>query len=164
MVFDESVWVAIGFILFILLVAKKATKAVTALLDARTEKIRSEIDYAQALHKEAKEQYQHAKTRKENAETHAQQIKENAHIVADQLVQQAKLTAEKDRQRQEKQAEDRRKADETALTQTVKNEVAQAAIAVTEDIITKQMSETKALHIIDRNLDTLSKKKPLKRL
>ena len=40
----ESVWVAVGFAAFVALVWRKAGSALSAMLDARSEKIRTELD------------------------------------------------------------------------------------------------------------------------
>ena len=49
----ESVWVAVGFVVFVALVWKKAGSAISAMLDERSEKIRAELDEARALREEA---------------------------------------------------------------------------------------------------------------
>ena len=49
----ESVWVAVGFAIFVILVWRKAGSALSTMLDARSEKIRTELDEARALREEA---------------------------------------------------------------------------------------------------------------
>ena len=48
--FDEAMWVALGFGLFVVLVWKKAGVALAETLDTRSAKIKSELDEARKLH------------------------------------------------------------------------------------------------------------------
>ncbi|MDB9772658.1 ATPase B chain family protein, partial [Alphaproteobacteria bacterium] len=56
MYFDETAWVAIAFILFITLVWKKGSKAITSTLDNRSLLIQEELDEAKSLKEEALEE------------------------------------------------------------------------------------------------------------
>ena len=49
----ESVWVAVGFVVFVALVWRKVGAALGGMLDERSAKIRSDLDEAQALRDEA---------------------------------------------------------------------------------------------------------------
>ena len=49
----ESVWVAVGFVVFIALVWRKAGSAIGAMLDERSEKISGELREASALREAA---------------------------------------------------------------------------------------------------------------
>jgi F0F1-type ATP synthase membrane subunit b/b' len=64
MYFDETAWVAIAFILFIALVWKKGSKAITSTLDDRSLLIQKELDEAKSLKEEALEEnlYKYNKT------------------------------------------------------------------------------------------------------
>jgi len=55
MYFDETAWVAIAFILFIALVWKKGSKAITSTLDNRSLLIQEELDEAKSLKEQALE-------------------------------------------------------------------------------------------------------------
>ena len=52
----ESVWVAVGFVVFIALVWRKAGGAIATMLDQRSEKISSELREASALREAALEE------------------------------------------------------------------------------------------------------------
>ena len=53
MYFDESAWVALGFIVFIAIIWRKAGSALANLLDNRAQKIRDELSEAENLRNEA---------------------------------------------------------------------------------------------------------------
>ena len=56
MQFDETAWVAVAFLIFIALVWKKASKAITGLLDSRSLLIETELKEAKSLKEEALEE------------------------------------------------------------------------------------------------------------
>ena len=76
--FDEAMWVALGFALFVILVWKKAGAAIAETLDTRSAKIKFELDEARKLHEEAKAELDSLKGLKSEAEKEAKTIVENA--------------------------------------------------------------------------------------
>ena len=74
MQFDEGAWVALGFVIFVVLVWKQASAALGSMLDARSDKIRAELDEARKLHEEAKAELDNFKKLKAEAEEEAQTI------------------------------------------------------------------------------------------
>ena len=85
----ESVWVAVGFVVFVALVWRKAGDAIGAMLDERSGKISSELKEASALREAALEELQsyqrlhreaaeEAKAILQSAEATAQRIRETA--------------------------------------------------------------------------------------
>ena len=76
--FDEAMWVALGFVLFVLLVWKKAGAALAETLDTRSAKIKSELDEALKLYEEAKSELDSLKGLKRDAEKEAKTIVANA--------------------------------------------------------------------------------------
>ena len=56
MYFDETAWVAIAFVIFIGLVWRKASKAITGILDSRSLLIENELKEAKSLKEEALEE------------------------------------------------------------------------------------------------------------
>ena len=53
MYFDESAWVALGFVIFIAIIWRKVGSALANLLDSRAQKIRDELSEAENLRNEA---------------------------------------------------------------------------------------------------------------
>ena len=56
MYFDESAWVALGFIIFIAIVWRKVGYALSDLLDNRVNKIKNELAEAETLRIEAEKE------------------------------------------------------------------------------------------------------------
>ena len=89
----ESVWVAVGFVVFVALIWRRVAAAVGSMLDDRSQKIKQDLDEARALREEALEELhqfqrlhreaaEEAKTMLKNAEATAERIRENAEKAA----------------------------------------------------------------------------------
>ena len=83
--FDEAMWVALGFVLFVALVWKKAGATLAETLDTRSAKIKSELDEARKLHEEAKSELDSLKGLKRDAEKEAKTIVANAKAAANRI-------------------------------------------------------------------------------
>ena len=70
----ESVWVAVGFIVFVALIWRKAGAAVGGILDERSKKIRSELEEATKLRDEALEELQNCQQLHREAAEEAKKI------------------------------------------------------------------------------------------
>ena len=76
MYLDETAWVAIAFILFIILVWKKGSQAITSLLDNRSSLIENELNQAKSLKDEALEELRQAlQTQKNISEEESSPLK-----------------------------------------------------------------------------------------
>jgi F-type H+-transporting ATPase subunit b len=75
MYFDETAWVAIAFFIFIGLVWKKASKAITEILDNRALLIENELKEAKSLKEEALEELRKSLQTQKNIFDEADKIK-----------------------------------------------------------------------------------------
>ena len=75
MYFDETAWVAIAFLIFIALVWKKASKAITEILDSRALLIENELKEAKSLKEEALEELRKSLQTQKNVSDEADKIK-----------------------------------------------------------------------------------------
>ena len=87
----ESVWVAVGFVVFIALIWRKAGGSIGAMLDERSEKISSELKEASALREAAVEELQSSQRLHREAAEEAKAILQSAEATAQRI----RATAEK---------------------------------------------------------------------
>ena len=78
----ESVWVAVGFAIFVILVWRKVGSALSSMLDARSDKIRTELDEARALREEALDELHHFQRLHREAAEEAKTILQTAEATA----------------------------------------------------------------------------------
>jgi len=153
---DEGAWVALGFTIFVILVWKKAGAALRKMLDARTDKIRTDLEEAEALRKEAKAQLDSFKGLKKEAEEEAKNIITNANLAAKRIRENAVAKAEENIARREAQAAEKIKASEAAMIGEIKTKTAHLAAQAARQIITGKLDEKTALQLIDRSVEQIA--------
>ncbi len=153
---DEGAWVALGFAIFVILVWKKAGAALREMLDARSDKIRTELEEAEALRKEAKAQLDSFKGMKKEAEEEAKNIIANANLAAKRIRENAASKAEENIARREAQAAEKIKASEAAMVVEIKAKTAHLAAQAARQIITDKLDEKTALQLIDQSVEQIA--------
>ena len=153
---DEGAWVALGFAIFVILVWKKAGAALREMLDARSDKIRTELEEAEALRKEAKAQLDSFKGMKKEAEEEAKNIIANANLAAKRIRENAAAKAEENIARREAQSAEKIKASEAAMVGEIKAKTAHLAAQAARQIITDKLDEKTALQLIDQSVEQIA--------
>ena len=153
---DEGAWVALGFAIFVILVWKKAGAALREMLDARSDKIRTELEEAEALRKEAKAQLDSFKGLKKEAAEEAKNIIANANLAAKRIRENAAAKAEENIARREAQAAEKIKASEAAMVGEIKAKTAHLAAQAARQIITDKLDEKTALQLIDQSVEQIA--------
>ena len=148
-------WVAIAFVIFVAGVFRPMKRAIVTALDARTARIKAQIEEASRLHEEAKSLLAAYERKQREA------MKESASIVA-----QAKREAEAFRNkaaadlaaslsRREKMALDRIAQAESEALRQVRNAAVDIATAATRELLAKHLDERKAAQLVDLALAEL---------
>ena len=81
----ESVWVAVGFVVFVALVWRKVGAALGGMLDERSAKIRADLDEAQALRDEALAELKNYQRLHREAADEAKAIVKSAEVTAERI-------------------------------------------------------------------------------
>lgn len=151
MQFDEGAWVAVGFVLFIALVWKQAGKAIGGMLDARAEKISTELEEARQLHAEAKAELEKFKKLKAEAEQEAETILANAKAAAERIRETAAAKAADNIARREAQAKAKITAAENAVVTELRHKAADLALQAAGQIISAKLDEKAALDLVEKS-------------
>ncbi len=158
MTITPDISVAIAFVIFVVLVAWKGTKKLTAGLDQRADAIRKQLDETQNLREEA-----HA------ALASYQRQQRDALVEADEIVAQAKADAERMKvqaenvltatiKRREEQAVERIAQAEATAIKDVRDQAIELAIGVATKIITEKMTKTVQNELVKDASEDLMKK------
>ncbi len=145
----ESVWVAVGFVIFVSLVWRKVGAAMGRMLDERSEKIRSELKEAAALRDEALEELQTYKRLHREAAEEAKTILQSAEATAQRIQETAERKAIAAVKRREQQADAKIKAAEASMVAELRERAAALATATASDIITSKLDEKANLGLVD---------------
>merc|ERR1711965_629479 len=118
--FDETAWVAIAFIIFIALIWKKASKAITSILDDRTLLIESELNEAKSLKEEALEEFRKSLQTQKQVSEEAENIIRDAKETAKKIQEEAYSKSSDLIKRKEEQAKQKIIALETDAIKNIK--------------------------------------------
>ena len=145
----ESIWVAVGFIVFVGLVWRKAGAALGGMLDERSEKISNELREAAALRDEALEELQTYRRLHREAADEAKAILQSAEATAQRIQEAAERNAIAAVKRREQQADAKIKATEASMVAELRERAAVLAVATATEIITSKLDEKSGLALVD---------------
>ena len=154
--FDEAMWVALGFVLFVVLVWKKAGAVLAETLDTRSAKIKSELDEARKLHEEAKSELDSLKGLKRDAEKEAKTILANAKAAANRIRETAAQKAVETVARREAQAAAKIQASEAALVNELRAQAASLAVDAARELVAEKMDEDASLKLIETSVKQIA--------
>ena len=120
MYFDETGWVAVAFVIFIALVWRKASKAITGILDSRSLLIENELKEAKSLKEEALEELRKSLQSQKNISNEAEQIIKDAQDAAKKIREDANVSCSEIIKRREEQAKQKIMALETEAVNNIK--------------------------------------------
>ena len=154
--FDEAMWVALGFVLFVVLVWKKAGATLAETLDTRSAKIKFELDEARKLHEEAKSELDALKDLKRDAEKEAKTIVANAKAAANRIRETAAQKAVETVARREAQAAAKIQASEAALVNELRAQAASLAVDAARELVAEKMDEDASLKLIETSVKQIA--------
>lgn len=145
----ESIWVAVGFVVFVALVWRKVGAALSGMLDERSEKIRSELKEAAALRDEALEELQTYKRLHREAAEEAKAILQSAEATAQRIRETAENKTIAAIKRREQQANAKIKAAEASMLAELRERAAVLAVATATEVITGKLDKEAGLALVD---------------
>ena len=156
MYFDESAWVALGFIIFIALVWKKAGSAISDLLDKRVQRIKNDLEEAEALRVEAEKELKKFKSMQAEAVNDAKRIISDAQEAANRIRNAASEKANESIKRREEQAKAKIAAAEAAVLSELRDKATNIAISASKDILTSELNADIGSSIIDESITQIT--------
>ena len=153
----ESVWVAVGFIVFIALIWRKFGSALGSMLDKRSDKISGDLKEAAALRDEAFKELQTYQKLHNEAAKEAKAILQSAEATAQRIREAAEKSAVAALERREQQANVKIKAAETTMIAELRERAAALTVATATDIITSKLDEKASLAMVDNAVAEIEK-------
>lgn len=150
-------WVFVAFVIFVALVWKKASAAIGTALDGRAERIRSELDEAERLHKDAQALLNGYQRRLADAQKEAEAVLAHAREEAARLRAQAGTDLEASLKRREAQAMDRIAQAEAAALAEVRNLTVDVAIGASKRVLSGGLPPMQADKLIEQSIGELPK-------
>lgn len=151
-------WVLIAFIVFIGAVAKKAYAGITGGLDARADKIKTEIDEAVRLREEAQALLAGYQRQQRDALKETEAMLEQAREVAEVETAQAKVDLEAVLKRRGEAAKEKIAQAEARALKDVHDATVDIALAATARVIADSLDEARAAKLVDAAIEDLGQR------
>jgi len=151
MFFDETAWVAIAFVLFIILVWKKGSQAITSILDNRSLLIENELNQAKSLKEEALEELRQTLQIQKNISEEADNIIKEAKENAKKIIEEAKVKSSEIIKRKEDQANQKILALETEAINNIKKISSNIIIESSKTYINQKLNAKEKANLITKS-------------
>ena len=151
MYFDETAWVAIAFVIFIALVWRKGSKAITGILDSRSLLIENELKEAKSLKEEALEELRQSLQYQKKISNEAEQIIKDAQDAAKKIRDDANVSCSEIIKRREEQAKQKIMALETEAVNNIKKITGSIIIESSKVFIESNLDKKENNNIISKS-------------
>jgi F-type H+-transporting ATPase subunit b len=153
-----ELWLLVALVILIAIAFRPAKRAILGALDARSARIKAELDDAQRLREEAQAALASFQRRQRDAMSEADEIIRHAKEDAERMRKQAMEDLEQVLARREQLAMERIDQAEANAAAEVRNVAVDVAIAASRRLIADQLDEKKAQGLIDEAIADLPKR------
>ncbi|MEZ5905692.1 MAG: F0F1 ATP synthase subunit B [Geminicoccaceae bacterium] len=151
-------WLLVALVILIALVWKPIRQHVLGGLDARSEKIRAELEEAKRLHEEAKQLLAKHQRQLHEGESLAADIRSRAAAETKRLEMQLRADFEQLVQRRTQLAEDRIAQEEARAVADVRARAAELAVATTRRLLTEKLGGEAAQRVMQNSIREVTQK------
>ena len=155
---NPEILVTIAFVIFVILVARTAYKAIVQRLDARADKIKTELDEAVRLREEAQALLAGYQRKQRDAAKEAEAILVRARAEAEQMAAQTEADLKAMLERRTRLAEAKIAQAEADAMHAVRDAAVEVAAAATRRLIAESLDAQSAEALVDQAIDDLGKK------
>ena len=155
---DPEVWVAVAFVIFIVVAAKPIFRFIAKALDDRAARIKGQLDEARALREEAERMLAEYQRKQREALKEAEDIVARAREEAGRLQREAAANLDAAFKRREKMAMDKIAQAESQAVADVRNQAVDIAIAAATKLLKENIDAGKSDEIIDSAIAELDRK------
>ncbi|MBU6234913.1 MAG: hypothetical protein KGQ41_03635 [Alphaproteobacteria bacterium] len=152
---DATFWVLLSFLIFVGVFIRVGWSQVIAMLDGRIGEIRSEIDTAEKLRREAADMLAQYQARHRDAMKEAAEIAGRAKVQAETIRAKAEADLRETMARREKQLADRLTRIEQAAEAELRQATAALALKASETVIRKGLDAKGQAALVDQSVAAL---------
>jgi F-type H+-transporting ATPase subunit b len=149
------VWLLVALVILIVIAYRPAKRAILGALDARSARIKNELDEAQRLREEAQAALASFQRRQRDAMSEADEIIAHAREDAERMRKQALEDLEQVLARREQLAMERIDQAEANAAAEVRNVAVDVAITASRRLIAEQMDQKRAQRLVDEAIADL---------
>ena len=153
---DENMWVALSALVFVVLVWRKAYRAVADMLDKRSADIKKNLDEAKALRDEALSELSKCRRLQRTASQEAQEILAHAKKAAQEIEQTAEANAKRLIARRQAQANAKIATLEAQALREIRAHTARLTSQATAELIARKLDSKSATALIKSDLASIA--------
>ena len=155
---DPTFWVAVAFVVFVVLVFKPIKGALIGGLDAKIAEIRREVEEAEKLREEAQSLLANYQRQQRQAIQDAEAIVARAKEEAERHRAEADEAMKDMVRRQEEQAREKIAQAEAAAIQEVRSMSVELAMAAAEKLLADRLAGDEGSRLIDNSIEAIPRK------
>jgi F-type H+-transporting ATPase subunit b len=152
---EAEFWVLVAAVIFVILVFKPVSRALTGGLDARAARIRAELDEARRLREEAEALVAEYRAKQQQAAAEAASIVSHAQQEAERIAAQGARDLEQALVRRQRMAEERIAQAEAKALDEVRAAAIDVAINAARQVISAEMDERRGSALLDEAIVAL---------
>lgn len=158
LIHDPTFWVAVAFVVFVVLVFKPIKGAMVGGLDAKIAEIRQEVEEAEKLREEAQSLLANYQRQQRQAIQDAEAIVARAKEEAERHRAEADEAMKEMVRRQEEQAREKIAQAEAAAVQEVRAMSVELAMAAAEKLLAERLAGDEGSRLIDSSIEDIPRK------
>jgi F-type H+-transporting ATPase subunit b len=155
---NPEFWVAVAFVIGVGIILWQGTGRVTAMLDARAQRIGDQLDEARRLREAAETLLADYQRKQRDAAGEAQDIVNQAQSEADRLTKQAAIDLEAAIKRREQQAQDKIAQAEVKALAEIRAVAVDVAIGAVRVLLAETLDQHKGSSLIDQAIEELPRR------
>jgi F-type H+-transporting ATPase subunit b len=152
---DAEFWVLLAVVIFFVVVWKPARRVIVGSLDARSQRIRDELDAAARLREEAQQALVAYQRRQREATAEAEQIVSHAKQEAERIAAQSLRDLEEALRRRQQLAQERIAQEEAKALAEIRAIAVDVAISAARQVIAASLDERCSAALIDQAIAEL---------
>lgn len=152
---NNEFWVAVAFVLIIILAWRPLQRRLAVMLDARAEQIKTELDQAQRLREEAQRTLAEYQRKQRDALQEAEQIVAHAREEAERAAERAKRELVLSLERRRRLAAEKITLEEQKAVAEVRNLAVDVAVAAVREILARDLDAARRQELIDQAIQAL---------
>ena len=151
-------WVAVGFVILVISIAKPMSKALSSMLDARSTRIRQTLDEAAQLREEAQHLLAEHQRMQRNAMRETEELLAKAKAESERFVAEARANLKIALQRREEMAHEKIARAESEALQQVREIAVDVAVAAAHKLIAEKLDNDGRSKLVDAAISELPEK------
>ena len=155
---DPTFWVLIAFLLFIGIATRPICRLVASALDKRAEKIRNDLEEAEALRKEAQDLLANYQRKQRDAIKEAENIIQQAQEEAEKILAQGQKSLKESLERRHRLTLERIEQAELQALDSVRSDIVDMALNITREYLIQEFKGKRANVLIDSAIQDLPNK------